>query len=164
MINPNLENASSSHTCDLLQLVTFFSFVYFLALNEGLQIAILQVFLLSAKCAPKLVFELFSSSSRTQTNVYLQGNKLKLSPSMRFLPTFHDAARCLALGGFRSWRGRGLDRPNALCMCGGEQQQPFECSITYSFVALNLRPHVSCVFILRGSLTLMGDVSRPPNS
>lgn len=45
----------------------FFLFVYFLALNEGLQIAILQ------------------------------GNKLKLSPSMRFLPSFHVAARCLEL-------------------------------------------------------------------
>jgi len=51
----------------VLLLVIFFLFVYFLALNEGLQIAILQ------------------------------GNKLKLSPAMRFLPTFHEAARCLAL-------------------------------------------------------------------
>lgn len=48
-------------------LFMFFLFVYFLALNEGLQIAILQ------------------------------GNKLRLSPSMRFLPTFHEAAKCLAL-------------------------------------------------------------------
>jgi len=48
-------------------LLMFFLFVYFLALNEGLQIAILQ------------------------------GNKLRLSPSMRFLPTFHEAAKCLAL-------------------------------------------------------------------
>jgi len=47
--------------------LVFFLGVYLLALNEGLQIAILQ------------------------------GNKLKLSPSMRFLPSFHEAARCLEL-------------------------------------------------------------------
>ena len=62
MIKPTLGNVLSALPCDLLQLVIFFLFVYFLALNEGLQIAILQVFflLLSAKCAPKLVFECFT--------------------------------------------------------------------------------------------------------
>jgi len=47
--------------------IVFFLGVYLLALNEGLQIAILQ------------------------------GNKLKLSPALRFLPSFHEAARCLEL-------------------------------------------------------------------
>jgi len=51
----------------ILLVFLFFLFVYFLALNEGLQIAILQ------------------------------GNKLKLSPALRFLPSFHEAARCLEL-------------------------------------------------------------------
>jgi len=51
----------------VLLLIVFFLGVYLLALNEGLQIAILQ------------------------------GNKLKLSPSMRFLPSFHEASRCLEL-------------------------------------------------------------------
>merc|ERR1719201_847830 len=51
----------------LLLVFVFFLGVYLLALNEGLQIAILQ------------------------------GNKLKLSPALRFLPSFHEAARCLEL-------------------------------------------------------------------
>lgn len=51
----------------VLLVFVFFLGVYLLALNEGLQIAILQ------------------------------GNKLKLSPATRFLPSFHEAARCLEL-------------------------------------------------------------------
>merc|ERR1711934_625584 len=51
----------------LLLVFVFFLGVYLLALNEGLQIAILQ------------------------------GNKLKLSPATRFLPSFHEAAKCLEL-------------------------------------------------------------------
>jgi len=51
----------------VLLVFVFFLGVYLLALNEGLQIAILQ------------------------------GNKLKLSPATRFLPSFHEAAKCLEL-------------------------------------------------------------------
>ena len=84
----------------------FFLFVYFLALNEGLQIAIL--------C----------------------GNKLALSPSMRFLPSFHEASRCLELGECGVWE---VGASFCIVICGG-------CVLAWGFLLILLWTLVSKLY------------------